>query len=162
MPSPLAKRCVEALSRSNSRLVLAESCTGGLVAADLTSVAGVSQHFCGSAVTYRNATKQSWLNVDADVMAEHTAVCEQVARMMATGVLAQTPEATLAASITGHLGPGAPDGFDGCIFIGIATRSGADPHDLVTQHRLRSASRAERQREAADWVLGQVTVLLSV
>ncbi len=127
-----AAELVDALKVAETRLVLAESCTGGLIAAELASIPGVSQWLCGSAVTYRENTKIRWLDVSAESIAQQTAVSEQVAREMAIGVLKQTPEADLSAAITGHLGPNAPPGQDGLIFIGIAT----DDHCEVSAHHL--------------------------
>ena len=100
-PSAEALRLVERLAENNVRVVFAESCTGGLVAATLAEVPGVSEFLCGSAVTYREDTKCEWLGVSADDIARHSAVSESVAGQMAIGVLERTPEADLAASITG-------------------------------------------------------------
>ncbi len=140
------------LMETGRRLVLAESCTAGLVAASLGRVPGVSRHLCGSLVTYREASKTSWLGIPPPVLLRHTAVSESVARLMACGALTATPEADLAASITGHLGPDAPPEQDGLIFVGVAERQ-PDTGDIsvvkVRRCRLISNSRLLRQREAA-------------
>ena len=130
-------------------MVLAESCTGGLVAAELAKVPGVSNWLCGSAVTYRSATKVAWLEVDPNDIDKHTAVSHQVALAMTLGVLSKTPEAGIAASITGHLGPDAPAGLDGVVFIGVAQRSGGAGKPNATRHQLKTSTRVERQAEAA-------------
>jgi len=88
--SVAAKEVVELLDQHQQRLVLAESCTAGLVAAEISMVVGVSEFFCGSAVTYRDATKRSWLDVDGKCIAEQTAVCRDVAEQMVRGVLRKT------------------------------------------------------------------------
>ncbi len=137
------------LKRSGDRIVFAESCTGGLVAATLGSIPGISQHFCGSAVTYRGATKVAWLGVNATDVERDDAVNEAVASQMAEAVLAKTPESTLAVSVTGHVGPDAPPDLDGVIYIGAARAL----HCQVSRHRLTSNLRRERQREAATLVL---------
>ena len=83
----------------------AESCTGGLVAAALTSLAGSSQWFERALVTYSNAAKAELLGVPAQVLAQHGAVSEATALAMAHGMLAHAPvQAALA--ITGIAGPG--------------------------------------------------------
>jgi len=87
------------------RATVAESCTGGLVAAAITSVAGSSAWFEESYVTYSNAAKSERLGVDAQLLAAHGAVSEPVATAMATGAL-RCARADLAAAITGIAGPG--------------------------------------------------------
>lgn len=146
-----AEQLVRQLQTAQLKLALAESCTGGLVAAELARVPGVSNHFCGSAVTYRSETKSQWLGISPALIERHTAVSTEVAREMVMSVLEQTPEADVSASITGHLGPDAPAGFDGVVFIGTARRGDSDP--MITRHQLRSTSRNERQIEAASQVL---------
>jgi len=159
--SAQAARLFERLVEHNERVVFAESCTAGLIAATLAEVPGVSEFLCGSAVTYREATKQAWLGVSADDLAKHTAVSEPVAQQMALGVLAQTPEAHIAASVTGHLGPSAPPGFDGVVYIALARRTSAGPTIVsVTRHQLRETMRRERQQEAASMVIRLVVELL--
>jgi nicotinamide-nucleotide amidase len=149
----VAQQLVSRLQATGRRLVLAESCTGGLVAATLTSVPGVSEWWCGSAVTYREDTKVRWLGVSSDSIQQMTAVSEPVARQMAVGVLEQTPEADLSAAITGHLGPDSPQGQDGLVFIAIASRDRCE----VSRHVLQQIGRLPRQQEAAQLVL---TVLI--
>ena len=154
---PDAAELVTVLSAIQNRLVLAESCTGGLIAAQLATVPGVSQWWCGSAVTYREDTKIRWLQVSAKSIEARTAVSEQVAREMAIGVLRQTPEADVAASITGHLGPDAPPGQDGLIFIGIAKGEQSE----VSTHCLRESGRTARQQEAANLVIAKLLGFLT-
>lgn len=149
---------VRVLQRSQRRLVLAESCTAGLVAASIAHVPGVSEWFCGSAVTYQSETKVAWLGVDPEAIAKETAVSGTVAAQMAAGVLSETPQADIAASITGHFGPSAPAGFDGVIFIAVTDR--AQPNPRVSRHHLRTQTRIERQREAATLVVDQLLKFL--
>lgn len=140
----------------SEKVVFAESCTAGLVAASLAAVPGISQHFCGSMVTYREASKISWLAVNAQLLEERSAVSQPVTDAMALGVLRSTPEATWSAAVTGHLGPGAPPALDGQIFISIARRqaTGLPAHlDAQVTIRLCNSSRRERQAEAAANVL---------
>ncbi len=151
------------LSQPEEKVVLAESCTAGLVAATLARVPGISQSLCGSLVTYREASKMAWLGVEPGLLREHTAVSEQVTAAMVLGALARTPEATWSAAVTGHLGPGAPPELDGQIFIAVARRqmcasepSPAAPTGklvLQSRRRLTTESRTDRQEQAAQWVL---------
>ncbi len=150
----IAKRLAERLAEAGRRVVFAESCTAGLVSSSLAAVPGISDWLCGSAVTYRNQTKIGWLDVDSDVVERETAVSETVAGQMAVGVLAKTPEADLAVSVTGHLGPHAPAASDGVLFVGVARRiDGVATLSHVDRCRLQQTERLGRQREAAGLVL---------
>ncbi len=86
-------------------LATAESCTGGLVAAAITAVAGSSAVLDRGFVTYSNAAKTQMIDVPADLIAAHGAVSEPVARAMAQGAVARS-QAGIAVSITGIAGPG--------------------------------------------------------
>lgn len=152
-----AKQLVRRLAETGTRVVFAESCTGGLIAAELAKIPGVSEFLCGSAVTYRSDTKVQWLGVSSDDIQQHTAVSRPVALQMASGVLARTPEASMSASITGHLGPDAPPEFDGVIFVAIATRNrDGSLGEECARYQLAGSERLERQREAAELVLRAV------
>lgn len=83
----------------------AESCTGGLIAAALTEIAGSSDVVDRGFVTYSNAAKTAMLGVPAALIAAHGAVSEPVARAMAEGALARS-EAGVAVAVTGVAGPG--------------------------------------------------------
>lgn len=100
----------------------AESCTGGMVAAALTDVAGSSDVFFCGFVTYSNAAKIDMLGVSAKSLEAHGAVSEQIACEMAEGALAHS-RATLAVSITGIAGPGS-DGPkpEGRVCFGLAIK----------------------------------------
>jgi PncC family amidohydrolase len=150
------------LIKLNHRVVFAESCTGGCVSAAMARVPGISEFLCGSAVTYRNRTKSDWLGVDENLLSEFGAVSEPVTRQMAVKVLAMTPEAHWGASVTGHLGPGSPDGLDGVVFTSVARRFDGGNIVVVQSrtHRLASSSRAIRQHESATRVLRDLCQLL--
>lgn len=146
---PLARQVARTLAERKLRVVFAESCTAGLVSASLSRIPGISQWHCGSAVTYRDDSKLQWLKVHASDIVRETAVSETVARQMARGVLKNTPEAHLSASVTGHLGPDAPADLDGVIYVAIARRRGPRM-SVVREARLKlsSSTRYQRQREA--------------
>ena len=86
------------------RVVTAESCTGGMVAAALTSIAGSSAWFDRAYVTYANRAKQDCLGVPEALIDVHGAVSEQVARVMASGAIAASG-ADISVAITGIAGP---------------------------------------------------------
>ena len=86
------------------RLALAESCSGGLMAARITDLAGASEYFAGGVVSYSNEAKTAMLGVDPDLIEAHGAVSPEVADAMAVGALERF-EADVAVSITGIAGP---------------------------------------------------------
>lgn len=104
------------------RIATAESCTGGMVAAALTDVAGSSDVFERGFVTYSNAAKVELLGVAPETLAAHGAVSEPVAREMAEGALAHSA-AELTVSITGIAGPGGSEFKpEGRVCFGLARR----------------------------------------
>lgn len=136
------------------RVVFAESCTAGLVSAMVSMTPGVSEFLCGSAVTYREETKAAWLGVSREDLTKYTAVSQPVAEQMALGVLHNTTEADWSAAVTGHLGPNAPAGFDGVVFIALAKRTanGVQAYAPV-RHKLKRFERVDRQEEATALVM---------
>ena len=101
----LARQVIEAASARGLMVAAAESCTGGLVSAALTSVAGSSAVVERSFVTYSNAAKTGLLGVPADLIERHGAVSEAVARAMAEGALSHSA-AQVSVAVTGIAGPG--------------------------------------------------------
>ncbi|MGA1234607.1 MAG: CinA family protein, partial [Lutimaribacter sp.] len=101
----MAERVIQACRAKGLMLSMAESCTGGMLAAALTDVPGASAVVERGFVTYTNAAKMQMLGVSADTLRQHGAVSEQVAREMAEGALAHS-QADLAVAITGIAGPG--------------------------------------------------------
>lgn len=104
-PDALVARLADRLLSLQWRLVTAESCTGGLVAAACTDRAGSSDWFERGLVTYSNAAKQELLGVDARLIAQHGAVSQEVARAMASGAM-RHGAASCALAVTGVAGPG--------------------------------------------------------
>ena len=100
-----AKDTLDLLRQHNTMLATAESCTGGLISACLTAVAGSSEVFDRGFVTYSNAAKVEMLGIDPSLIDQHGAVSEQVARAMAEGAVEHSA-ARIAVSVTGIAGPG--------------------------------------------------------
>ena len=114
-----AKALAAILMQQNRMLATAESCTGGLIAAACTDLAGSSQWFERGFVTYSNAAKTELLGVPADLIARHGAVSEPVARAMAEGAVARS-HAQVSVAVTGVAGPsgGSPDKPVGTVWLG--------------------------------------------
>ena len=107
-PEPLLDLAGDVLDAARARrwrIATAESCTGGLVAAALTEIAGASAVVDRGFVTYSNQAKQTLLGVPAHMIADRGAVSEPVARRMAEGALAAA-SAELTVAVTGVAGPG--------------------------------------------------------
>ena len=104
-------------------LATAESCTGGLIAACLTAIAGSSDVVDRGFVTYTNEAKTEMLDVPAELIAAAGAVSEPVARRMAEGALAHS-RAAIAVAVTGVAGPGggSADKPVGLVWFGLAQR----------------------------------------
>ncbi len=116
------------------KLVTAESCTGGLLAAEITSVSGSSDWFDRGFVTYSNLSKQEMLSVNAQTLEKFGAVSEETAIEMAEGAL-QKSNATISLSVTGIAGPegGTPEKPVGTVWFGWASRGLFDTFALM-QH----------------------------
>jgi len=109
------------LRERGATVAVAESCTGGMVAERLTSIAGSSDYFIGGFLVYSNKMKQDALGVDAALIAEHTAVSGEVARAMAEAARVRTG-ATYAVSTTGEAGPESASGVPvGTVYLGLAS-----------------------------------------
>ncbi|MCL2659658.1 MAG: competence/damage-inducible protein A [Acidobacteriaceae bacterium] len=100
----LAEVVVHRLDELNLTLAVAESCTGGLLAARITDVPGCSRSFLGGAVVYTNALKTAFADVPPSLLADHGAVSEQVAAALAEGIRKRTG-AAIGIGITGIAGP---------------------------------------------------------
>lgn len=101
----IAEKIIEAAKNKGIKLALAESCTGGMIAASVTDVPGSSEIFQGSAVTYSNEAKEDLLGVSAAVIATAGAVSGECAAQMARGAR-KIYRADIALSVTGVAGPG--------------------------------------------------------
>lgn len=140
-------------NRAAGRMVAtAESCTGGLVAASLTEIAGSSDVVDRGFVTYSNAAKQALLGVPDDLLSRHGAVSEACARAMAAGALARS-QASVAVAITGIAGPGGGSAEKpvGMVVFGLAVRGG---EVTAFTRQFGDIGRAETRRQAALVALG--------
>lgn len=120
-----AEELVQGLIKRRLTIVTAESCTGGLIAAALTSVPGSSAAVYGGFVTYSNTAKKKMISVPEMVLADHGAVSERTARSMAEGAM-RVANTDIALSVTGIAGPGggSPAKPVGLVHIGCASTVG--------------------------------------
>lgn len=134
------------------KITTAESCTGGLIAACLTAIAGSSDVVDRGFVTYSNAAKTMMLGVDAASIEAVGAVSEEVARAMAEGALARS-DADVAVSVTGVAGPegGTTAKPVGLVWFALATKAG-----VWSEHKVFSGDRAAVRAATVEHALGMV------
>ena len=126
----LAKDIVERASAAGIVIATAESCTGGMISAAITAIAGSSRVLDRGFVTYSNAAKMDMLGISAETLDTQGAVSEQVAAEMAAGALKHS-NATLSVSVTGIAGPGGSDFKpEGRVCFGIATNDGVETQQI--------------------------------
>jgi nicotinamide-nucleotide amidase len=143
------RRTIDALAEHGLTLATAESCTGGLVGKLITDVAGVSSVYLGGVVSYANEVKAGMLDVPPDLLAEHGAVSEPVARAMAEGARARMGS-DLSVSVTGIAGPagGTEDKPVGTVHFAVADAQG------TTHKRVRLyGNRGTVRQASAVWAL---------
>lgn len=132
------------LMESGMTLALAESCTGGLLAAKLTEIPGISAVFDRAVVTYSNRSKMETLGVKQETLDQYGAVSEQTAKEMAAGIR-RVSSTDLGISVTGIAGPdgGTPEKPVGTVYIALAHKSGVDTKKLElwgNRNRIRSVT----------------------
>lgn len=153
----LTANLADILQKKGCLMATAESCTGGMIAAACTDMAGSSQWFERGFVTYSNAAKTEMLGVDAALIEHHGAVSEAVARAMAQGAVARS-KAQAAVSVTGVAGPsgGSADKPVGTVWFGWTTPSGT-----VTQMKCFEGDRAAVRHASVVHALTRLIELLT-
>ena len=126
----LAEEILEQARAAGLRITTAESCTGGLICASLIDIAGSSDVVDGGFVTYSNFAKMQALGVDKQLLKDHGAVSEPVARAMAEGALAHARTADVSVATTGIAGPGGggPGKPVGLVHIAASRKGGKTIH----------------------------------
>jgi nicotinamide-nucleotide amidase len=129
---------------SGMTLALAESCTGGLLAAKLTEIPGISAVFDRGVVTYSNRSKMETLGVKQETLDQYGAVSEQTAKEMAAGIRGVS-STDLGISVTGIAGPdgGTQEKPVGTVYIALAHKNGIDSKKLElwgNRNRIRSVT----------------------
>ena len=157
----LAHGTGELLRRHGLRLAAAESCTGGLIAATLTEIAGSSDWFECGFVTYSAKAKQQLLGVRTESLQRHGSVSEPIAREMALGALVHSA-ADVAVSVTGIAGPGGGEILQpvGTVWFGWALRTADDVIFESAVHAFHG-TRAEVRHGAVLVALSGIELLLN-
>ncbi len=153
----LTQQVAALLQQKKLMLATAESCTGGLIAAACTDLAGSSVWFERGFVSYSNAAKTELLGVPADLIEAHGAVSEPVARAMVEGALRHS-HAQVAVAVTGVAGPGggSPDKPVGTVWFGWAT-----PDGVVTDKRCFDGDRQQVREATVQHALLRLKQLLA-
>ena len=152
----LTKTLAAILLSRNWTVSLAESCTGGLVCATLTELAGSSEWFERGYITYSNEAKNECLGVPSQLIESHGAVSEQVAKAMAEGARINS-ESNVAISITGVAGPsgGSAEKPVGTVCFGWATES-----QTLTKTMHFDGDRQTIRQQATEFALAELIALL--
>ena len=153
----LATRAVALLTDRGLTVATAESCTGGMIAAAITDVAGASRVFGTGVVSYSCDCKRNLLGVSPATLEQEGAVCAATAAQMAEGVR-RTAAADVGMSVTGEAGPVAAENHPvGTVLIGLSDEEGT----LVEEHHF-CGDRAAVRRQAAEAVLSLLIRRLEV
>ena len=138
------------------KLSLAESCTGGMIGSEITSLSGASSFFLGSAVTYSNKSKENLLGVSKDSLIQYGAVSEAVANEMALGSL-KVYGSDVSASVTGIAGPdgGTPEKPVGTVWMAVT-----DGVQTIAYENHFIGSRDEIRRKSADTLIQHIIEFL--
>lgn len=142
---------IKLLKKYDLKISVAESCTGGLVAAKLVNVSGASQVFTHGFITYSNKAKRKVLDVNRDTLKKYSAVSKEVAKEMAKGCLV-TADSDVAVAVTGYAGPeDTKDEPKGLVYIACAVKD-----KVIVQKYNFNGSRAKIRESAAIKALDMV------
>jgi nicotinamide-nucleotide amidase len=153
----LCERLALALQARHWMLATAESCTGGMIAAACTDLSGSSNWFERGFVTYSDAAKTELLGVDPELIAQHGAVSELVARAMAFGAVRRS-QAQVSVAVTGVAGPtgGTPQKPIGTVWFGFQVNG-----QLSSETRHFAGDRAAVRAATVDYALQRLLDLLA-
>ncbi|MBK5143554.1 nicotinamide-nucleotide amidase [Budviciaceae bacterium BWR-B9] len=146
----LSRQIGQRLAVTGQWITCAESCTGGLIAAYFTEIAGSSVYFDRGFVTYSNLAKQQLLGVNQQTLSQWGAVSEQTVREMASGAL-KAAAADIAISVSGIAGPdgGSAEKPVGTVWFGWANREGL----VIARKRRFNGNRHQVRQQAVEYAL---------
>ena len=143
----LSKKLLDACLDKNIKLLIAESCTGGLLSANITKVAGSSAVFSYGFVCYSNESKRKFLNVSEKTINSFGAVSYETVKQMLTGLCNQAKSKTLAIAISGVAGPSGSESKPvGLVFIGIKISS--QKTEVITEYNFGNIERNKIQQKS--------------
>lgn len=137
------QKIVDEFTKQNLTISTVESCTGGLLAGEITKIPGASKVFLGGLVTYSNELKSRLLNIDMEIINKYSAVSPKVATLMAENgrKLMQTD---FCIAVTGYAGPWAPEvALVGQVFIAISKEGAIKVWDLMKTKDMHELGRDE-------------------
>ena len=148
----LSKKLLDACLDKNIKLLIAESCTGGLLSANITKVAGSSAVFSYGIICYSNESKRKFLNVDVKTLKSHGAVSFETVREMLAGLCTHAESKTLTIAISGVAGPSGSESKPvGLVFIGVKISS--NDTEIITEHNFGNIERNKIQQKSVNEAL---------
>jgi len=152
---------INKLKENKETISFAESCTGGRVASEFTSVSGVSEVFYGSVVSYANSIKEAWLGVQKKTLMEYGAVSSQCVEEMLKGasIMTETLKSDHAIAISGIAGPsgGTKEKPVGTVYIGLLT-----PHKEEVFQCFFSGDREAIQEQSTIFAIKKLADVLEI
>ena len=143
----LSKQLLESCLHKNIKLITAESCTGGLLSANITGIAGSSAVFSYGIICYSDESKRKFLNVDDKTLKSFGAVSFETVKEMLAGLCNQAKSKTLTIAISGVAGPSGSESKPvGLVFIGVKLSS--DDTEVVTEHNFGNIDRNKIQQKS--------------
>ena len=148
----IVEEIIELAKQNNIKIGVAESCTGGMIAAEITNVAGASVVFERGVVTYSNLSKCELLNVEKTMIEEFGAVSEEVALAMAGGMV-ENAKVDVALATTGIAGPKSNESGKpvGLVYISVAWKTGM--REVMKYNLGEEKNRGEIRRETTQLAL---------
>ena len=151
------KKIKELNNKRDFTILIAESCTGGLISSTLTSINGSSKYFDGAVISYSNNLKNSLLKVPKSTINNYGAVSHQTALAMVKG-LRNIRKCKILISVTGVAGPkgGTLKTPVGCVYFGIGRKIGSKYHFSTVKKLFREKSRKTIQAKSTEFILKRI------
>ena len=150
----LSKELLESCLHKSIKLITAESCTGGLLSANITGIAGSSAVFSHGIICYSNEAKRNFLNVDDKTLKSHGAVSFETVREMLAGLCTHAESKTLTIAISGVAGPSASESKPvGLVFIGVKKGNKIWINKCLFKNKRRSSIQRATVRKALNLIL---------
>ena len=148
----LSKKLLKSCLTKDIKITTAESCTGGLLSANITGIAGSSAVFSYGIICYSNESKIKFLNVDDKTLKSHGAVSVETVREMLAGLCTHAESKTLTIAISGVAGPSGSESKPvGLVFIGVKLSS--YDTEVVTEHNFGNIDRNKIQQKSVNEAL---------